>query len=63
MDWIGALENQKAVYLIADLKLGKFYVGSATSNSGMLLQRWSNYVTNGHGGNKELIEFGGGKWN
>ena len=22
----------------------------------MLLQRWSNYVANGHGGNKELIE-------
>ena len=22
----------------------------------MLLQRWSNYVSNGHGGNKELLE-------
>ena len=22
----------------------------------MLLQRWSNYVANGHGGNKELVE-------
>ena len=22
----------------------------------MLLQRWSNYVSNGHGGNKELVE-------
>lgn len=30
------------------------YVGSATSHTGMLLQRWKSYVANGHGGNKEL---------
>lgn len=54
-DWIAALENQKAVYLITDKHNGKLYVGSATSDKGMLLQRWSNYVANGHGGNKELI--------
>lgn len=53
-DWIAALGNQKAVYLITDKHNGKLYVGSATSNTGMLLQRWSNYVSNGHGGNKEL---------
>ena len=53
--WIAALENQKAVYLITDTNNGKLYVGSATSDNGMLLQRWSNYVENGHGGNKELI--------
>ena len=55
-DWIAALSNQKAVYLITDKNTGKLYVGSATSDSGMLLQRWSNYVANGHGGNNELIE-------
>lgn len=55
-DWIAALENQKAVYLISDKSNGKLYVGSATNNSGMLLQRWNNYITNGHGGNKELIK-------
>ena len=55
-DWIAALSNQKAVYLITDKNTGKLYVGSATSDSGMLLQRWSNYVANGHGGNKELFE-------
>lgn len=55
-DWINALENQKAVYLITDKHNGKLYVGSATAESGMLLQRWSNYVSNGHGGNKELVE-------
>lgn len=52
--WIAALENQKAVYLITDRNNGKLYVGSATSDNGMLLQRWSNYAANGHGGNKEL---------
>ena len=52
---VAALGNQKAVYLITDKHNGKLYVGSATSNTGMLLQRWSNYVNNGHGGNKELV--------
>ena len=53
-DWIGALENQKAVYLITDNETGQMYVGSATSDNGMLLQRWQNYIKNGHGNNKEL---------
>lgn len=55
-DWIASLENQKAVYLLTDKTNGKKYVGSATSDYGMLLQRWRSYVDNGHGGNKELIE-------
>lgn len=55
-DWIAALENQKAVYLITDKFNGKLYVGSATSDKGMLLQRWRSYIANGHGGNKELVE-------
>ena len=54
-DWLAALENQKAVYLIRDSSNGKLYVGSATGENGMLLQRWTSYVQNGHGGNKELI--------
>ena len=53
-DWVAALQNQKAVYLIQDTCNGKLYVGSATGDNGMLLQRWSNYVDNGHGGNVEL---------
>lgn len=52
--WIAALQNQKAVYLITDTHTGKLYVGSATAQQGMLLQRWSNYVNNGHGGNEGL---------
>lgn len=55
-DWIAALENQKAVYLITDTSTGKQYVGSATSENGMLLNRWKSYILNGHGGNKELKE-------
>ena len=56
-DWIAALENQKAVYLISDTLTGKHYVGSATAQRGMLLQRWTNYVNNGHGGNVGLKNF------
>ena len=55
-DWIAALENQKAVYLITDMQNGKQYVGSAYGDNGMLLQRWSNYTADGHGGNKLLKE-------
>ena len=55
-DWISALENQKAVYLITDTNTGKQYVGSAYGENGMLLQRWSNYVNDGHGGNMRLRE-------
>ena len=51
---LDALRNQKAVYLITDTKNGKLYVGSATAQYGMLLQRWTKYVVNGHGGNAEL---------
>ena len=54
--WIGALENQKAVYLQTDKVTGKLYVGSATSDQGMLLSRWKNYIENGHGGNVVLKE-------
>ncbi|KQY61862.1 endonuclease [Nocardioides sp. Root140] len=54
-DWVAALEGQKAVYLITDMHNGKHYVGSATGDNGMLLDRWRAYVKNGHGGNKELV--------
>lgn len=42
------------MYLITDTSNGKLYVGSATAQYGMLLQRWTNYIDNGHGGNVEL---------
>jgi hypothetical protein len=53
-DWNSALENQKAVYLITDKKSGKLYVGSATAERGMLLERWRTYIKNGHGGDVAL---------
>lgn len=53
-DWVSALSNQKAVYLIIDTETGQMYVGMATSDKGMLLDRWRSYVENGHGGNVEL---------
>ena len=53
-DWINALNNQKAVYLLTDCNNGKLYVGSATSSNGMLLSRWKNYLSTCHGGNVKL---------
>lgn len=52
--YCNALANQKAVYVITDKNTGKLYVGSATSNNGMLLTRWTSYVKTGHGGNVKL---------
>lgn len=49
-----ALKNQKAVYVLTDTNTGKLYVGSATSNSGLLLDRWSGYITTFDNGNKGL---------
>lgn len=51
--WKGALSNVKGVYLITDTKTGKLYVGSATGDDA-IWQRWSNYVKNGHGNNRDL---------
>ncbi len=53
--YCNALSNQKAVYLLTDKATGKLYVGSATTEYGMLLARWGSYINNGHGGNKDLI--------
>jgi hypothetical protein len=51
--WRTALANIAGVYVIADCATGRHYVGSAYGGIG-LRQRWSSYVTTGHGGNKEL---------
>ncbi len=55
--WKTALENQKGIYLITDKNKGKMYVGSAYGEN-MLFGRWSEYLKNGHGGNKELRDLG-----
>lgn len=54
--WQTVLKNQKGVYLITDTLTNKRYVGSATSDKGMILSRWKIYAENGHGGNKYLVK-------
>ena len=51
--WKTALSSVKGVYIITDKNTGKIYVGSAYGNDSFW-GRWSHYVANGHGGNKEL---------
>lgn len=51
--WKAALSSVAGVYLISDTKTGQLYVGSASGKGG-IWQRWSDYATNGHGGNAEL---------
>jgi hypothetical protein len=53
--WKTALQNQKGVYLIADISNGKKYVGSAYGEY-MLLGRWKSYIKSGHGNNTGLKE-------
>lgn len=53
--WRAALSNVKGIYLIADKKTGKQYVGSAYGDE-CIWQRWSAYAKDGHGGNCELVE-------
>ncbi len=52
--WIAALQNQKAVYLITDNKTVIYMFALPTSQTGMLLQRSSNYIADGHGGNESI---------
>jgi hypothetical protein len=51
--WQVRLKEHMGVYLLT-FDDGMQYVGSATGEQGFW-QRWSNYLTNGHGGNRVLI--------
>lgn len=53
-DWKTALKNVSGIYLLTDKKTGKSYVGSASGEGG-IWSRWSAYINNCHGGNKELV--------
>jgi hypothetical protein len=53
--WKTALSNVKGIYLITDRTNGKLYVGKADGAQGFW-QRWSDYATSGHGGNRGLID-------
>lgn len=55
-EWETVLSAVKGVYLITDTLTGNLYIGSAYGDEG-IWGRWCDYVsTNGHGGNKSLIE-------
>lgn len=51
--WQTAMRSVQAIYLIADTKTGKQYVGQAAGGDN-LLGRWTDYAATGHGGNVEL---------
>jgi hypothetical protein len=53
LDWKGALENVKGVYMIIDKSNGRKYIGSAYGESG-IWSRWACYIGTGHGWNDEL---------
>lgn len=57
-DWKTALSKVKGIYLLTDQKTGKHYVGSAYGNDG-IWGRWSQYIYNYNGGNKELVQLTG----
>lgn len=52
--WKSALSNVAGVYVIADRRTGKLYVGSATGIGG-IWSRWCEYSRTGHGNNAELV--------
>lgn len=51
--WRAALSGVAGIYVIADRRTGKLYVGSATGEGG-IWARWCSYSATGHGGNAEL---------
>lgn len=53
-EWHRHLSAVNGIYMILDEKTGQQYIGSAYGKEG-IWQRWSNYVANGTGGNKELV--------
>ena len=50
--WKNAL-SIKGIYLITDTQTGKKYVGKADGENG-IWQRWSDYISDGHGGDVDL---------
>lgn len=51
--WRTALSSVMGIYLITDTRDGRQYVGKA-DGAESVLQRWTAYAANGHGGNVEL---------
>ena len=53
--WKSALSNVQGIYLISDRSNGNLYIGAAYGERAFW-NRWGEYVTNGTGGNVNLIE-------
>jgi hypothetical protein len=53
-DWYQHLSAVNGIYMILDDKTGQQYIGSANGKNG-IWQRWSEYVSNYTGDNKELV--------
>ena len=53
--WRTALGSVQGVYLIADTRSGRLYVGKA-DGAERILGRWTRYARDGHGGNVALRE-------
>lgn len=53
--WRTALAAIVGIYLITDTRDGRHYVGKADGAEN-ILQRWSTYAANGHGGNVGLLD-------
>jgi len=54
-DWKSNLSSVNGIYMILDTKTGNQYIGSAYGKGG-IWQRWSDYSSNVHAGNKKLKE-------
>jgi len=54
-DWWVALSEVQGIYVITDSSNGKQYVGKA-DGAERILQRWTSYARDGHGGNLALRE-------
>ena len=52
-EWKAALQHVSGIYVIADTRSDRLYVGAANGEGGVW-SRWSNYVHTGDGGNVEL---------
>lgn len=52
-DWRVALSGVQGIYLITDSSNGKQYIGKA-DGAERILQRWTSYARDGHGGNLAL---------
>ena len=54
--WKNTLSNVKGVYCITDKLSGRIYIGSASSDTGGIWERWASYAENLTGGNKTFEE-------